>query len=133
MPMPCWLKHLCSIRALVPMSFYLSFSPSLFSLSLYFWLIPWGVEAGCVTQGILASLLLSLSYRRLRTTRFQSIKGPTERESKKEGKHVYVQMIHFAVEQKLIGIVINCTPTKIKNKKRKEKDACDGLWSKSGN
>ena len=32
------------------------------SLSLYFWLIPWSAEAGCVTQGILDSLLLSLSY-----------------------------------------------------------------------
>ena len=29
MPTPCWLKHLCSIRALVPVSFYLSLSPSL--------------------------------------------------------------------------------------------------------
>ena len=33
MPTPCWLKHLCSIRALVPVSF--SFSLSL-SLSGYF-------------------------------------------------------------------------------------------------
>ena len=37
MPTPCWLKHVCSIRALVPVSFFpafflffLSFSPSLF-------------------------------------------------------------------------------------------------------
>ena len=31
MPTPCWLKHLCSIRALVPVSFFLflSLSPSL--------------------------------------------------------------------------------------------------------
>ena len=36
------------------MSFSLSLSLSL-PLSLYFWLIPWSVEAGCVTQGILAS------------------------------------------------------------------------------
>ena len=50
MPTPCWLKHLCSIRALFPMSVYLS-------LSLYFWLIPWSVKASCVTQGILASFL----------------------------------------------------------------------------
>ena len=33
MPTPCWLKHLCSIRALVPMAFFLFFS---FSLSGYF-------------------------------------------------------------------------------------------------
>ena len=41
------LKHLCSIRAWVPMSFFLSFS-----------------------------LSLSLSYRRLWTARSRSIKGP---------------------------------------------------------
>ena len=29
MPIPCWLKHLCSIRALVPVSFSLSLSLSL--------------------------------------------------------------------------------------------------------
>ena len=28
MPTPCWLKHLCSIRALVPVSFFLCFSLS---------------------------------------------------------------------------------------------------------
>ena len=46
MPTPCWLKHLCSIRALVPVSFFffLSFSLSL-SLSLFFRLIPWSAEA----------------------------------------------------------------------------------------
>ena len=49
-----------------------------FSLSLYFWLIPWNAKAGCVTQGILASFLLSLSHSWLQTTRFQSIKGSTE-------------------------------------------------------
>ena len=54
---------------------FLSFS---FSLSLYFWLIPWSAKAGCITQGILASFLLSLSYRRLWTTRFWSIKGPQQ-------------------------------------------------------
>ena len=46
-----------------------------FSLSIYFWLISWNAKAGFVTQEILASLL-SLSHRRLRTTRFWSIKGP---------------------------------------------------------
>ena len=40
-------------------------------------LIPWSAEAGCVTQGILTSLLLSLVHRQLQTTRFWSIKGPT--------------------------------------------------------
>ena len=49
------LKHLCSIRAWVPVSFFLSFFPSL--------PLPLAVS-------------LSLSYRRLRTTRFRSIKGP---------------------------------------------------------
>ena len=34
------VKHLCSIRAWVPMSFFFSFS-----LSLYFWLIPWWAKA----------------------------------------------------------------------------------------
>ena len=58
--------------------FFLSFSLSLcLSVSIYFWLIPWNEEAGYVTQGILASLLLSLPHGQLRTTRFQSIKGPT--------------------------------------------------------
>ena len=49
-----------------------------FSLSLYFWLIPWSAKADCVTQGILTSFLLSLSYRRLQTTRLWSIKGPQQ-------------------------------------------------------
>ena len=71
MPTPCWLKHLCSISTLVPVSFFLS-------LSLCFWLISWNVKAGCVTQEILASLLLSLSHCRLWTTRFRSIKGPQQ-------------------------------------------------------
>ena len=49
------LKHLCSIRASVPVSFFLSLSlsPSV-------------------------RLSLSLSYHRLRTTRFWSIKGPQQ-------------------------------------------------------
>ena len=34
MPTPCWLKHLCSIRALVPMSFFLFLS---LSLRLFLW------------------------------------------------------------------------------------------------
>ena len=64
MPTQCWLKYFCSIRALVPVSFFLSFLPSFLpslflslflsfflsipslSLSLlYFWLIPWSAEA----------------------------------------------------------------------------------------
>ena len=36
MPTPCWWKHLCSIRALVPVSFFLSLSLSL-SLSFSGW------------------------------------------------------------------------------------------------
>ena len=55
---------------------FLSFFFSLF-LSISFWLIPWSVEAVCITQGILASLRLSLCHHRLQTTRFRSIKGPT--------------------------------------------------------
>ena len=47
------------------------------SIYTYFWLIPWSAKAGCKTQGILTSFLLSLSHRRLQTTRFQSNKGPT--------------------------------------------------------
>ena len=68
------INHPCSTRDLGP-CVLLSLSLSL-SQSLYFWLIPWSAKASCVTQGILASFLLSLSYRRLQTTRFQSIKGP---------------------------------------------------------
>ena len=63
-----WLKHLCSIRALVPLSFFLFLSFSYLSISGWF---P-GMRAGCVTQGIIASLLLSLQ-----TTSFRPIKGPT--------------------------------------------------------
>ena len=51
------LKHLCSIRAWVPVSFFLSFSLSLFP-SLW--------------------LSLSLSYCQLRTARSWSIKGPQQ-------------------------------------------------------
>ena len=66
------IKHPCSTRDLGP---HVHLSLSL-SLSLSFWLIPWSAKVGCITQGILASFLLSLSYHRLRTTRFWSIKGP---------------------------------------------------------
>ena len=66
------IKHPCSTRDLS-----LCVLPSL-SLSLYFWLIPWSAKDSCVTQGILASFLLSLSYRQLRTTKFWSIKGPQQ-------------------------------------------------------
>ena len=74
------IKHACSIRAWVPVSLSLSLSLSP-SPSLYFWLIPWSAKASFVTQGILASFLLSLSHRQLRTTRFQSIKGPQQVDS----------------------------------------------------
>ena len=45
MPTPCWLKHLCSIRAWVPVSFFLSILSVFLFLSIYFWLIPWSAEA----------------------------------------------------------------------------------------
>ena len=59
-----------------------SLGPSVFlsfflPLSFSFWLIPWSMKAGCITQGILASFLLSLSHHRLWATRFRSSKGPT--------------------------------------------------------
>ena len=38
-----------------PVSFFLSLPLFLF---IYFWLIPWNAEAGCVIQGLLASFLL---------------------------------------------------------------------------
>ena len=37
MPTPCWLKHLCSIRVLVPLSFSLSLSLSLSLFQANFW------------------------------------------------------------------------------------------------
>ena len=58
MPTPCWLKHLCSIRALVPMSFFLSLPLSL-SLSLFFRLISWSAEALWVHFPAWASKTLS--------------------------------------------------------------------------
>ena len=116
MPTPCWFKHLCSIRALVPClslsrarALPLSFSgwsPGAQRLSEFTFLprllrpsregtlclhpIKRAPEASvnraspmrgallafCVNQGISASFSLLLSYRRLRTTRFRSIKGP---------------------------------------------------------
>ena len=53
---PCWLKHLCSIRALVPVSFFLSF---FLSVSLFFRLIPWSAEALWVHFPARASKTLS--------------------------------------------------------------------------
>ena len=120
MPTSCWLKHVCSIRALVPVSFFLSIPFFCLSLSLYFWLIPWRVQARWAhflawllrpsREGTVPSptregarclraatralrtglywlsaqnrgyqpLSLLLSYHQLWTTRFWSIKGPTE-------------------------------------------------------
>ena len=72
MPMPCWLNTFASLELWSPcLSFFLSLP-----LFIYFWLIPWNVKAESITQGILASFLLSLSHCRLWTTRFRSIKGP---------------------------------------------------------
>ena len=96
------LKHLCSIRAWVPMSFFLSLSPAnslehrnpSCSLSCPGFQdplerAPCGFVSDaspisrvllvlCVNQGISTSFFLSLSYCWLRTTRFQSIKGPQQ-------------------------------------------------------
>ena len=58
------LKHLCSIRAWVPVSLFLSFSFSLF-----------------LSISPSLRLSLSLSYRRLWTARSQSIKGPQQSNS----------------------------------------------------
>ena len=107
MPTPCWLEHLCSIRALVPVSFVLSIPSFYLSLSLFLAnslerrgplekahcafthsrrrLVPMcsaspknrTLLAFHVNQGISASFSFLLSYRWLRTTRFWSIKGPT--------------------------------------------------------
>ena len=75
------------------MSFFLSLS---FSLSLYVWLIAWSVKAGCITQGILASFLLSLSYHQLLTTRFRSIKGPQQSLKRaRPGLDVYLHSFFF--------------------------------------
>ena len=60
------LKHLCSIRAWVPVSFFLSLSLSL-SPPPSLW------------------LSLFLSYHRLQTTRFWSIKGPQQRDTQEKG------------------------------------------------
>ena len=104
------IKHPCSTRVLGPrvLSLYLSFSLSLsgwFSgawkpaeliclprlsrplqegaLCLHEWYKPYprALLVFCVTQGILASFLLSLSYRRLWATRFRSIKGLQHRKN----------------------------------------------------
>ena len=55
MPTPCWLKQLCSIRALVPVSLSLSLSFSLF----FFRLIPWSTESLWVHFPAWASKTLS--------------------------------------------------------------------------
>ena len=54
------------------LSFFLSLSISVFLADFL------EHEAGCITQEILASLLLPLSHRWLWATRFQSIKGPQQ-------------------------------------------------------
>ena len=41
-------------------------------------LCPKALLVFCISQGLLASFLLSLFYRRLQTTRFRSIKGPQQ-------------------------------------------------------
>ena len=81
MPTPYWLKHLCSIRAWVPVSFFLSLSLSL-SLSLF--LADSLEREGWLSNPGNISLLPSfISHPWLRTTRFPSIKGPTDTDSLK--------------------------------------------------
>ena len=72
---------------------FLSFSLFFY---LYFWLIIWSAKAGCITQGILASFLLSLSYHQLLTTRFRSIKGPQQSLKRaRPGLDVYLHSFFF--------------------------------------
>ena len=99
-------KHLCSIRAWVPVSFFLPFSPSLSlantlehrnpscSLSCPNFQDPLervpctfvsdaspvsrSLLVLCINQGISASFSLSLPYRQLWTIRFRSTKGPQQ-------------------------------------------------------
>ena len=83
MPTPCWLKHLCSIRAWVPVSVLLpSFLPSFLSPSLslsisLFLADSLECKSWLCNPGLLASFLPSPSHHWLWTTRFQSNKGPT--------------------------------------------------------
>ena len=63
------IKHPCSTRDLGP-RVLLSLSLSLFLAD------SWSAKAGCVTQRLLASFLLSLSCCLLWTARFWSTKGP---------------------------------------------------------
>ena len=69
------------------------------SFCLSLWLIPWSVKAGCVTQGILASFLLSLSHRQLRTTKFRSIKGPTS------GAHFIILLVSCEISSKILNLL----------------------------
>ena len=91
MPTPCWLKHLCSIRALTPnLSFFLLSLSLSVSISLFL-ADSLDCESWLRNQGILDSFLLSLSHRRLQTTRFQSNKGSTKEESEKAGLKLNIQ------------------------------------------
>ena len=141
MPTPCWLKHLCSIRALVPcLAFFLSLRLFLWSTEVLWIHFPawasktlsrrrsapsphgesaWGLHEqskprvrdfiGFLHKPRNISLFLSplLSYHRLQTTRFRSIKGPQQwatvhgvtkswtRLSNLAGTHTCVQYMHF--------------------------------------
>ena len=85
MPTPCWLKHRCSIRAWVPISFFLSFclsvSPSIYMcvcMCIYIYIYIYIAdslerESQLRNPGNISLFLLS----RLQTTRFLSNQGPT--------------------------------------------------------
>ena len=99
------IKHPCFTRDLCPCVLTLS-------LCLSLWLILCSVKAGCVTQGTLASFLLSLSYPRLRTTRFRSIKGPQHltAESEDELKSLLMKVKE---ESEQVGLKLHIQKTKI--------------------
>ena len=93
MPTPCWLKHLCSIRALVPVSFFFP----LFLFISVFLADSLERESRLCNPGNISLFLLWLSHRGLRTTRFRSIKGPTLPYFlvKKKTKKLYARHCHF--------------------------------------
>ena len=75
MPTPCWLKHLCSIRALVPVSF---------SLTHFFRLIPWSAEALWVHFPTRASKTLS-RRRSAPSPHWEGAWGPREQSKPRVG------------------------------------------------
>ena len=58
-------------------------------------------------------------------TLLHALQGPKwEGNSKQEGIYVYVQLIHFAVQQKLTQHCNNCTPIKINLKIKNGQSIC---------